>query len=85
MVQVLKEIANLQDNNEDLSIVWIDPDDFPLVRVTLLTSFYLIVQMHEYWERQFGLDLKEPNIGVVNVTDADSVWVRCYFKILVII
>ena len=32
--------------------------------------------MHEYWERQFGLDLKEPNIGVVNVTDADSVWVQ---------
>jgi len=32
--------------------------------------------MHEYWERNFGLDLKEPNIGVVNVTDADSVWVR---------
>ena len=31
--------------------------------------------MHEYWERQYGLDLKEPNVGVVNVTDADSVWV----------
>ena len=31
--------------------------------------------MHEYWERTFGLDLKEPQMGVVNTTDADSVWV----------
>ena len=32
--------------------------------------------MHEYWERTFGIDLKEPQIGIVNVTDADSVWVN---------
>ena len=31
LVQTLKELAQLQDSNEDLSIVWIDPDDFPLV------------------------------------------------------
>ncbi|CBY13690.1 unnamed protein product, partial [Oikopleura dioica] len=60
--QNLKAAAQIHTDNEELSIVWIDPDEFPL--------------MHEYWERTFGIDLKEPQIGIVNVTDADSVWME---------
>ncbi|XP_072318106.1 calsequestrin-2-like isoform X2 [Eucyclogobius newberryi] len=59
-LEILKDIARENTNNPDLSIVWIDPDDFPL-----LTT---------YWEKTFNLDLFRPQIGVVNVTDADSVW-----------
>ena len=29
--EVLKEVAKIHTENDDLSIVWIDPDDFPLV------------------------------------------------------
>ncbi|XP_077370473.1 calsequestrin-2-like isoform X2 [Festucalex cinctus] len=59
-LEILKDVARDNTNNPDLSIVWIDPDDFPL-----LTT---------YWEKTFKLDLFRPQIGVVNVTDADSVW-----------
>ncbi|XP_063301881.1 calsequestrin-2 [Pelobates fuscus] len=59
-LQILKEVARENTENPDLSIVWIDPDDFPL----LVT----------YWEKTFHIDLFRPQIGVVNVTDADSVW-----------
>ncbi|XP_061548168.1 calsequestrin-2-like [Phycodurus eques] len=59
-LEILKDVARDNTNNPDLSIVWIDPDDFPL-----LTT---------YWEKTFNLDLFRPQIGVVNVTDADSVW-----------
>ncbi|XP_061909975.1 calsequestrin-2-like isoform X2 [Entelurus aequoreus] len=59
-LEILKDVARDNTNNPDLSIVWIDPDDFPL-----LTT---------YWEKTFKLDLFSPQIGVVNVTDADSVW-----------
>lgn len=31
-LEILKEVARDNTNNPDLSIVWIDPDDFPLVR-----------------------------------------------------
>lgn len=34
-LEILKEVAEDNTNNPDLSIVWIDPDDFPLVRVQL--------------------------------------------------
>lgn len=54
-MQVLKQVAVLNTDNDDLSIVWIDPDEFPL--------------LHSYWEHQFGVDLKAPNFGVVNNTD----------------
>ncbi|XP_018431240.1 PREDICTED: calsequestrin-2-like, partial [Nanorana parkeri] len=54
-VQILKEVARENTENPELSIVWIDPDDFPL----LVT----------YWERTFHIDLFRPQIGVVNVTD----------------
>ena len=50
----------MNTDNDMLSMVWIDPDDFPL--------------LHSYWESQYGVDLKEPCFGVVNNTDADSVW-----------
>ncbi|XP_077462306.1 calsequestrin-2-like isoform X1 [Stigmatopora argus] len=59
-LEILKDVARDNTNNPDLSMVWIDPDDFPL-----LTT---------YWEKTFNLDLFRPQIGVVNVTDADSVW-----------
>uniref|UniRef100_A0AAQ6A3Y4 Calsequestrin n=1 Tax=Amphiprion ocellaris TaxID=80972 RepID=A0AAQ6A3Y4_AMPOC len=59
-LEILKDVARDNTNNPELSIVWIDPDDFPL-----LTT---------YWEKTFKLDLFRPQIGVVNVTDADSVW-----------
>ncbi|KAK0134000.1 Calsequestrin-2 [Merluccius polli] len=59
-LEILKDVARDNTNNPELSIVWIDPDDFPL-----LTT---------YWEKTFRLDLFRPQIGVVNVTDADSVW-----------
>ncbi|XP_028835142.1 calsequestrin-2-like [Denticeps clupeoides] len=61
-LEILKEVARDNTNNPDLSIVWIDPDDFPL-----LTT---------YWEKTFKVDLFRPQIGVVNVTDADSVWMN---------
>nr|CAB3227938.1 calsequestrin-2 [Phallusia mammillata] len=54
-LQMVKDIAQQNTENPNLSIVWIDPDDFTL--------------LHDYWERTFGVDLKEPQIGVVNVTD----------------
>ncbi|XP_054858106.1 calsequestrin-2 [Eublepharis macularius] len=59
-LEIVKEVAKDNTNNPDLSIVWIDPDDFPL----LIT----------YWEKTFKIDLFRPQIGVVNVTDADSIW-----------
>uniref|UniRef100_A0A8C6KD28 Calsequestrin n=1 Tax=Nothobranchius furzeri TaxID=105023 RepID=A0A8C6KD28_NOTFU len=59
-LEILKDVARDNTNNPYLSIVWIDPDDFPL-----LTT---------YWEKTFKVDLFRPQIGVVNVTDADSVW-----------
>ncbi|KAJ3584804.1 hypothetical protein NHX12_015299 [Muraenolepis orangiensis] len=59
-LEILKDVARDNTNNPELSIVWIDPDDFPL-----LTT---------YWEKTFRVDLFRPQIGVVNVTDADSVW-----------
>ncbi|KAF7689571.1 calsequestrin-2-like [Silurus meridionalis] len=59
-LEILKDVARDNTRNPDLSIMWIDPDDFPL-----LTA---------YWEKTFKVDLFRPQIGVVNVTDADSVW-----------
>ncbi|XP_067116276.1 calsequestrin-2-like isoform X2 [Osmerus mordax] len=59
-LEILKDVARDNTNNPELSIVWIDPDDFPL-----LTT---------YWEKTFKVDLFRPQIGVVNVTDADSIW-----------
>ncbi|KAM9830144.1 calsequestrin-2-like isoform 1-T1 [Syngnathus typhle] len=57
-LEILKDVARDNTNNPDLSIVWIDPDDFPL-----LTT---------YWEKTFKLDLFRPQIGVVNVTDVSQ-------------
>ncbi|KAI5090055.1 calsequestrin-2 precursor, partial [Silurus meridionalis] len=54
-LEILKDVARDNTRNPDLSIMWIDPDDFPL-----LTA---------YWEKTFKVDLFRPQIGVVNVTD----------------
>lgn len=32
-LEILKQVARDNTDNPDLSIVWIDPDDFPLVSV----------------------------------------------------
>uniref|UniRef100_A0A6Q2YKD1 Calsequestrin n=1 Tax=Esox lucius TaxID=8010 RepID=A0A6Q2YKD1_ESOLU len=59
-LEILKEVARENTDNPDLSIIWIDPDNFPL--------------LVPYWERTFDIDLGSPQIGVVDVKDADSVW-----------
>uniref|UniRef100_A0A3B3U051 Calsequestrin n=1 Tax=Poecilia latipinna TaxID=48699 RepID=A0A3B3U051_9TELE len=61
-LEILKEVARANTHLPDLSIIWIDPDDFPL--------------LIPYWEKTFKVDLFRPQIGVVNVTDADSVWLE---------
>ncbi|ERE90961.1 calsequestrin-2 [Cricetulus griseus] len=61
-LEILKQVARDNTDNPDLSILWIDPDDFPLLVA--------------YWEKTFKIDLYKPQIGVVNVTDADSVWME---------
>merc|ERR1719187_1782407 len=61
-LEILKEVARENTDNPDLSIIWIDPDDFPL--------------LVPYWEKTFGIDLGSPQIGVVDVVDADSVWME---------
>uniref|UniRef100_A0A669BFC2 Calsequestrin n=1 Tax=Oreochromis niloticus TaxID=8128 RepID=A0A669BFC2_ORENI len=59
-LEILKQVAEDNTDNPDLSIVWIDPDDFPLLL--------------PHWEKTFGIDLSHPQIGVVEADDADSVW-----------
>ncbi|KAM6190189.1 calsequestrin-1 [Sarcoramphus papa] len=61
-LEILKDVARDNTDNPDLSILWIDPEDFPL--------------LIPYWEKTFNMDLSRPQIGVVNVTDADSVWLE---------
>ncbi|TRY55754.1 hypothetical protein DNTS_016174 [Danionella cerebrum] len=61
-LEILKEVAQENTENPDLSIIWIDPDDFPL--------------MVPYWEKTFRIDLSSPQIGVVDVENADSVWME---------
>uniref|UniRef100_A0A8C9TIE0 Calsequestrin n=1 Tax=Scleropages formosus TaxID=113540 RepID=A0A8C9TIE0_SCLFO len=59
-LEILMEVAKENTDNPDLSIIWIDPDDFPL--------------LVPYWEKTFDIDLSSPQIGVIDVEDADSVW-----------
>ncbi|KAM9368282.1 calsequestrin-1 isoform 2-T2 [Phaethornis superciliosus] len=54
-LEILKDVARDNVDNPDLSILWIDPKDFPL--------------LIPYWEKTFGIDLSLPQLGVVNVTD----------------
>ncbi|XP_017287550.1 calsequestrin-1b isoform X1 [Kryptolebias marmoratus] len=61
-LEILKEVAQDNTDNPNLSIIWIDPDNFPL--------------LVPYWEKTFGIDLSSPQIGVVDVKDADSVWMQ---------
>ncbi|CAL8241432.1 unnamed protein product [Merluccius merluccius] len=57
-LDILKEVARENTNNPNLSIIWIDPDNFPL--------------LVPYWEKTFGIDLGSPQIGVVDVEDVRS-------------
>lgn len=41
--QNLKAAAQIHSENEDLSIVWIDPDEFPLVRIQPAERFTVIL------------------------------------------
>ncbi|XP_058716426.1 calsequestrin-1-like [Poecile atricapillus] len=60
-LEILKEVARDKRDNPEFRILWIDPDDFPM----LVPS----------WEDTFDLDLSRPQLGVVNGTDhASSVW-----------
>ncbi|XP_076846800.1 calsequestrin-1b isoform X2 [Brachyhypopomus gauderio] len=61
-LEILKEVARANTENPELCILWIDPDDFPL--------------LVPYWEKTFGIDLSSPQIGVVDVKDADSIWME---------
>ncbi|XP_066537739.1 calsequestrin-1a [Hoplias malabaricus] len=61
-LEILKEVAEDNTDNPDLSIIWIDPDRFPL--------------LVPYWEKTFDIDLSSPQIGVVDVMDADSIWLE---------
>uniref|UniRef100_H3CR66 Calsequestrin n=1 Tax=Tetraodon nigroviridis TaxID=99883 RepID=H3CR66_TETNG len=61
-LDILKQVAEDNTDNPNLSIVWIDPDDFPLLL--------------PHWENTFGIDLSSPQIGVVKADDADSVWMK---------
>uniref|UniRef100_A0AAV2JXS9 Calsequestrin n=1 Tax=Knipowitschia caucasica TaxID=637954 RepID=A0AAV2JXS9_KNICA len=54
-LEILKQVAEDNTDNSDLSIVWIDPDDFPLLL--------------PHWEKTFGIDLSYPQIGVVDASD----------------
>ncbi|XP_046698563.1 calsequestrin-1b isoform X1 [Silurus meridionalis] len=61
-LEILKEVARENNENPNLSIIWINPDDFPL--------------LVPYWENTFSIDLSFPQFGVVDVKDADSVWME---------
>ncbi|KAI5622253.1 calsequestrin-1 isoform X1 [Silurus asotus] len=55
-LEILKEVARENNENPNLSIIWINPDDFPL--------------LVPYWENTFGIDLSFPQFGVVDVNDS---------------
>uniref|UniRef100_A0A665VH34 Calsequestrin n=1 Tax=Echeneis naucrates TaxID=173247 RepID=A0A665VH34_ECHNA len=57
-LEILKEVARENTDNPNLSIIWIDPDDFPL--------------LVPYWEKTFHIDLASPQIGVVDVEDVSG-------------
>ncbi|TSY83958.1 Calsequestrin-1 [Bagarius yarrelli] len=50
-LEILKEVARENTENPELSIIWIDPDDFPL--------------LVPYWENTFGIDLSSPQIDFI--------------------
>ncbi|KAG7221438.1 hypothetical protein INR49_017207, partial [Caranx melampygus] len=57
-LEILKEVARENTDNPNLSIIWIDPDNFPL--------------LVPYWEKTFRIDLSSPQIGVVDVEDVSN-------------
>lgn len=40
LLEILKEVAQDNTENPNLSIIWIDPDDFPLVRSAVIPYPY---------------------------------------------
>uniref|UniRef100_A0A3Q4MYS1 Calsequestrin n=1 Tax=Neolamprologus brichardi TaxID=32507 RepID=A0A3Q4MYS1_NEOBR len=58
-LEILKDVAEDNTDNPNLSIVWIDPDDFPLLL--------------PHWEKTFGIDLSHPQIGVVEADDVSNI------------
>lgn len=46
-LEILKEVARDNTHNPDLSIVWIDPDNFPLVTKISLDGCMTIYCMHD--------------------------------------
>ncbi|XP_035679175.1 calsequestrin-1-like isoform X7 [Branchiostoma floridae] len=60
--QFLKLVAQLARKNadENLDFIWIDPDEVPT--------------LEDYFEEVFDIDLDEPQIGVVDLDDNDSVF-----------
>ncbi|KPP65405.1 hypothetical protein Z043_116184 [Scleropages formosus] len=59
-LEILMEVAKENTDNPDLSIIWIDPDDFPL--------------LVPYWEKTFDIDLSSPQIGVIDVEDVSQIY-----------
>ncbi|XP_064650780.1 calsequestrin-1-like [Lineus longissimus] len=57
---LLKKLARANGENENISIVWIDPGPYPT--------------MLEYWQRTYGIDVLQSSIGLVNITDNKSKW-----------
>jgi len=82
-------VARDNTHNPDLSIVWIDPDNFPMVTkisldrcMTKLSQIlflkpplyaHFLSQLIPYWEKTFKVDLFRPQIGIVNVTDVSAI------------
>ncbi|KAA0722918.1 Calsequestrin-1 Aspartactin [Triplophysa tibetana] len=58
---------------EDDIVSYIEEHNRPTLRKLEPHSMYEI-WLVPYWEKTFGIDLSSPQIGVVDVEDADSVW-----------
>lgn len=85
-LEILKHVAEDNTDNPNLSIVWIDPDDFPLVRIWCnmpsrnawhieVSSHFpvFLLQLLPHWEKTFGIDLSHPQIGVVDADDVSDI------------
>uniref|UniRef100_A0A8D1K5Z8 Calsequestrin n=2 Tax=Sus scrofa TaxID=9823 RepID=A0A8D1K5Z8_PIG len=59
-LEILKQVARDNTDNPDLSIVWIDPDDFPL--------------LPKEWDEGFVLQKFKLIITIINLKKADSIW-----------
>lgn len=48
-LEILKQVAKDNTDNPDLSIVWIDPDDFPLVRLKHSAMYIVEAKKTKVW------------------------------------